>query len=948
MSSPRLGTGSRTSAARAFARSLNILLKYVRLYGVDHRLTSAQFETTWRELRAAMPSDPQGGFLFGVSGSKLLLDGVPLETGPAERSFAQLLSAAGLASIFFSAQVSRDDFLLLVNAFAEAGARPAAIAAELRRAFGDADGPIRVNEIRYVPQDSSEPVTTQLAIHALGDDSERFKDWLSDPQKLLQLIAAAEGERGAEAGGTGGGSGDGAGQGTGDGSGSGSGSGSGAGTRQGPGSGSLTGAGQGVGTDSGQGSGSGSGTGTGYGSGPGSGSGSSTGASRGSFRGAPALRQDDVTNVLKLLSQLGKVLPGAGMGTIDPAQLRQEVRNSPFSVQAILQTVLAQMATQTPTESDPNLLLRIAEHLAIQFALERYEKGEVRVNAVRELLDKMGREIDTLRGVLREHEEKMGRAGLLVESYADVLDRQFWAAVPENGKRAVLLSPDAWCIPPRNVRDYVRQLLERGDAKTAHAVLDTYSSCIRSVDVEARRRTALGLSELAELYAQVDPALLRTALERTGEQLQVESAVESQTLLSATLVRLTQEAAAHSDFVAVGQALDCTDRLEKHRAELGQDVRRRISVESRLRKFVSDVLLEPEIPAGFLKFLRREPHAAADELAAQYSRCNRRDHGDRLVELARGMGTEATARLVDLLRSRPAAEAVPTIGLLTHLQIDAVRDLLPARLPEWGRSVHDAVARQIGIGVEEERGPLLLLLLDRFDPAILPEVVSEIGVSSDPAVALRLMRLAQGELPASASPYVQVKAIEALSWLRDTHAAPLLQELLSDRGLLGWKHPREIRIVAAQALSKLDPGFQLPPRSGLQAIELKLAPLDPDPSHAWLRQRRYFRIAPGHALPALMQTPRARCRVMINLLSLGGGKGEREGRLNPGTEATLDLRIGLRNLSSQVLVRESDSDDMAFEIIHINHDDRFRLRRLLLDEALTHVRAATLAATTTR
>jgi len=69
------------------------------------------------------------------------------------------------------------------------------------------------------------------------------------------------------------------------------------------------------------------------------------------------------------------------------------------------------------------------------------------------------------------------------------------------------------------------------------------------------------------------------------------------------------------------------------------------------------------------------------------------------------------------------------------------------------------------------------------------------------------MRLAEGELPASASPYVQVKAIEALSQLHDTHATPPLQELVSARGLLGWKHPREIR-VAAQALTKLDPGFR--------------------------------------------------------------------------------------------------------------------------------------------
>ena len=33
---------------------------------------------------------PRGGFLLGVSENRLLLDGVALETGQAERSFAQL------------------------------------------------------------------------------------------------------------------------------------------------------------------------------------------------------------------------------------------------------------------------------------------------------------------------------------------------------------------------------------------------------------------------------------------------------------------------------------------------------------------------------------------------------------------------------------------------------------------------------------------------------------------------------------------------------------------------------------------------------------------------------------------------------------------------------------------------------------------------------------------
>jgi len=886
VSSPQPGTAeSRAGAARAFARSLNILLKYVRLYGIDHKLTTVHLDIAWRELCAAMPADASSGFLFGVSGSKLLLDGVPLETGPAERSFAQMLAAAGLASIYFSVQLIRDDFLRLVEAFANAGARPAAIAGELKRAFGENNGPIRVNEIRYVAHDGSvDSLPSQLASRALGGDSEKLKDWLSDPQKMLQLIAAAEGEH----------------------------------------------------------SGSGSGTGTGAGNGTGSGS----GGGRGSGSGASPLKQDDVTNVLKLLSQLGKVLPAGG--AIDPEDLRSEIQNSPVSVQNVLQTALAQMATQVPAQSDPNLLLKIAEHLAIQFALERYEKGEVRVNAVRELLDRMGNEIETLRKVLREHEEKMGRAGLMVESYAEVLDRQFWAAVPENGKRAVLLSPDAWCIPPRNIRDYVKQLLDRRDLKTVSAILDTYSSSIKSADLEARRRTAMGLSELAELYAQAGPELLRNAIQRTGEQLQSEPGLEVQSLLSATLVRLTQEAATRSDFLAISQALDCTDRLAKHRAELGTDVRRRIAVESRMHKFISEVLLEPDIPAGFVDMLRREARAAADELAAHYSRCNRRESSDRLVELARSVGPEAVERLVELLRSHPASKAVACIGLLSHLDAGAVRDLLPDRLPQWGRSFHDAVVHQIGMGAVEERGPLLLELLDLFDPSILPAVTDEIGVTSDPLATVRLLRLAQGDLPPDASPYVQVKAIEALSRLHDTHAAPLLHELLGARRLLGWKYPRELRIVAAQALIKLEPGFLVPARSGLTPLELKLAPLDPDPSRDWVRQRRYFRIATERALPAFLQTSRGRCGVRITLLSLGGGKGEREGRVNPGTEATLNLQIGMRNLSSRVLVRDAGDDDMAFEIIHINLDDRLRLRRLLLDQVLHRARASAPASPATR
>ena len=75
------------SSARAFVRSLNALLKYARLYGFEHSRVLIQFESAWKELHAALIAPNSRGVLLGIAGSQLLLDGVPLETTPAERSF---------------------------------------------------------------------------------------------------------------------------------------------------------------------------------------------------------------------------------------------------------------------------------------------------------------------------------------------------------------------------------------------------------------------------------------------------------------------------------------------------------------------------------------------------------------------------------------------------------------------------------------------------------------------------------------------------------------------------------------------------------------------------------------------------------------------------------------------------------------------------------------------
>jgi hypothetical protein len=139
-------------------------VKYVRLYGFQHKRTEAQFETTWKELQQGMPVGRDNGFLLGVSDNRLLLDGVALETGQAERSFAQLLTAAGLASIHFSNQVTLDDFAKLIRAFAVGGSKAQDVVKEIKQTFGDSkQATIRINEVKFVAAD---PATAEVSVAA--------------------------------------------------------------------------------------------------------------------------------------------------------------------------------------------------------------------------------------------------------------------------------------------------------------------------------------------------------------------------------------------------------------------------------------------------------------------------------------------------------------------------------------------------------------------------------------------------------------------------------------------------------------------------------------------------------------------------------------------------------------------------------------------------------------
>src|SRR3989454_786871 len=262
--------------ARAFVRSLNILLKFARLYEFGHVKTTQQFETAWKELRGALDDSGGSGVLLGASGTQILLDGVPLGSSAGERSFAQLLTSSGIASIHFGPTLTQPQFARFVRAFPSGNAKASALAEQLKSALAG-ETSIKVNEIRYVAEDSSVAgikVAAQLTAKMLGAQGDKFRDFFEDPNKMLQMIRAAESARGGGGGGGfGGGTGAGGGSGTGGGGGIGGGAGSGSesGTGGSGGFGGGTGAGGGSGTGGGGGAGGSGGVGGGVGGGGGAG-----------------------------------------------------------------------------------------------------------------------------------------------------------------------------------------------------------------------------------------------------------------------------------------------------------------------------------------------------------------------------------------------------------------------------------------------------------------------------------------------------------------------------------------------------------------------------------------------------------------------------------------------------------------------------------------------------
>jgi len=640
--------------------------------------------------------------------------------------------------------------------------------------------------------------------------------------------------------------------------------------------------------------------------------------------------EDDVRQMLSLFAQLGKSRkdPEARM---DVPTFQSRLSALPVRAQYTLQQALAGLAAQAPTEKpDKPMLLKLAEHVAIRFALDSYERGELRVNAVKQLLDRMNSEIEALRKILSSQEEQMAAAGIQMQSFTELLDQELWGQVPEENKKEVLCSDEAWCVPPRNVRAFLEEMLRRGELKVVNEILMKYIGCISLEAPEARKTTAIGISELAELYGSGDGSALMEAISKVGKQLAVEREPELQMLESAAFVRLSQEAASKRCYPAMQQALASLDSVEAQRPGSTQSLRPRIGAEDRIPEFVEETVRTGQIPDGLIEILNLMPKATIQYVTNRFGHSGFREDCELLASVVRGLGDEAVNQLAETLQTAPASEAAEVVGLLSQLMPEMVEKILPVRLSQWPRSAHDRTIRQLSCAPAEPRVRLLVALYDSLDVMIRPLAIDEMGMSGRPECIQKLVDLAESD---ATEGFIRVKAIEALGRLRAAGASVILQKILEARQVWRWQYPSELRIAALQSLTRIDPhgAMERQPASGIDRRELALEPTDPEPNPSVIRQRRYARLKLSRNLVMHTVNLRENFRLSIPELNLGGGIGSGERHLAPGSLLTLKFTQGVRSIKAQAIVRGARPSAMAFEFVDMDLEDRAKLRKILLD-----------------
>ena len=655
---------------------------------------------------------------------------------------------------------------------------------------------------------------------------------------------------------------------------------------------------------------------------------------------------DDLIATLKLLARITLPLepslelsPEAGVRAI-----REAMEEASHDTVRLLLSAISQYS---PEEGElPQFYVkRLAESLIFEYLLAEFAAGSLTPLLVRATFDRLGEAL-VAAGKFpgadppgnQTPSPSMMRSSLAAtwaaENYREKLVTRFWLELPPREKSLALRGPDLWSVPVLALRQTLGNLADAGaDAprrEARHIVLN-YARRLAHEDPRARQAVAAGLNEFWPIIESLWPNQLPEDLSRGAlAALQIEREPQTAAALATFIESLSHIAVVRGDYAGFEATLLALEHPsgDFDHANLSA-LAKRLFAQDRLFLLVDAGLAHRALDPVLPRLLVRDPDKLLDRLTFLLGEDRGASLLPAMARLIRTIGVPVLTILETRLYEARPQRVTAAIKLLAAADPDRLLRGLARALPSWEWNMQDLAVSELSRPTTAPNAQtaafVFASLLVNAHPLVVPMMIDQIGLSGESSAIPQLMEIASGEHTTLRDQFVRIKAIEALGRLRATESMQLLHLLAERRSGIAFAEPSGLRAAAHDALALIeDRASSASVRVTFDAPNTQTA--------VYAVPRRYMRVPLDAPLRAQVSAKSAEASAArVKIISLGGAYLESSKALSVGESVQLEVRSGLgKKIHCTAIVRNSAPGGNGVEFVHMNDEDRNKLRKLVL------------------
>jgi hypothetical protein len=657
---------------------------------------------------------------------------------------------------------------------------------------------------------------------------------------------------------------------------------------------------------------------------------------------------DDLIATLKLLARI--TLPLEPARDLSPEAGARAIHEAMEATSHdTVRLLLSAISQYSPEEGElPQLYVkRLAESLVFEYLLAEFSAGSLTPVLVRPTFDRLGEVLVTAgkfpdaaadAGGSRTPAPSMTQSSLAAtwaaESYRERLVTRFWLELPPREKSLVLRGPDLWSVPVLALRQTLGNLADAGaDAprrEARHIVLN-YARRLEHQDSRARQAVAAGLNELWPIIESLWPNQLPEDLSKGAlAALRIEREPQTASALATLIESLSHLAVVRGDyegFEAIVLTLEQPFRDFDHGNVSA--LAKRLFAQDRLFLLVDAGLSHRALDPVLSRLLERDPDKLLDRLTILLAEELGGSLLPAMARLIRTIGVPILTILETRLYEARPQRVTAAIKLLATADPDRLLRGLTRALPSWEWNMQDLAISELSRPTNAPHAQTAAFVfanvLINAHPLVVPMMIDQIGLSGESSAIPQLMEIAAGEHTTLRDQFVRIKAIEALGRLRATESMQLLHLLAERRSGIAYAEPSGLRTAAQDALAAIED------RATSASAR---ATFDAPSAHGvvYAVPRRYTRVPLDAPLRAQVSAKAAGATLArVKTISLGGAYLESSKALSVGEPVQLEVRSGLgKKIHCTAIVRNSTPGGNGVEFVHMNDEDRNKLRKLVL------------------